>query len=44
MLRLSCDYLGMKFAGKILERAYEKGEVRKNQKALKKAYELGMSL
>jgi multimeric flavodoxin WrbA len=44
MLHLSCDYLGMKFAGKILARAYEKGEIRKNQKTLKKAYEVGMSL
>jgi multimeric flavodoxin WrbA len=44
MLRLSCDYLGIKYAGKILVKAYEKGEIIKNQKALKKAYELGMSL
>jgi multimeric flavodoxin WrbA len=44
MLRLSFDYLGMKFAGKILVKAYEKGEIKKNQKALEKAYELGASL
>jgi hypothetical protein len=44
MLRLSCDYLGIKYVGKVLVKAYEKGEIRKNQKALKKAYELGMSL
>lgn len=44
MLRLSFDYLGMKFAGKVLAKAYEKGEVRKNQKALKEAYDLGTSL
>jgi hypothetical protein len=44
MLRLSCDYLGMKFADKILARAYEKGEIKKDQKALKKTYEFGMSL
>ena len=44
MLRLSCDYLGMKFAGKILVKAYEKGEIQKNQKALRKAFDLGMSL
>jgi hypothetical protein len=44
MLRLSCDYLGMKFAGKVLAKAYGKGEIRKNQKTLKKAYEVGMSL
>ncbi len=28
------DYLGMKFAGKILAKAYERGEVKKDQKAL----------
>jgi multimeric flavodoxin WrbA len=44
MLRRSCDYLGMKFAGKILARAFEKGEIKKDQKALKKAYDLGVSL
>ena len=44
MLRLSCNYLGMKFAGMVLARAYEKGEIKKNQKALTKAYELGISL
>jgi multimeric flavodoxin WrbA len=44
MLRLSCDYLGMKFAGKVLVKAYEKGEIRKNQKAMKKAYIFGTSL
>jgi len=43
MLHLSCDYLGMIFAGKVLAKAYEKGEITKNQKALKKAYELGIS-
>ncbi len=44
MLRLSCDYLGMKYEGKVLAKAYEKGEIRKNQNALKKAYDLGVSL
>jgi multimeric flavodoxin WrbA len=44
MLRLSCDYLGMKFAGKVLVKAYEKGEIKKNQKALKKAFHFGTSL
>ena len=44
MLRLSCDYLGMKFVGKVLARAYEKGEIKENQKALTKANELGVSL
>ena len=44
MLRLSCDYLGMKFVGKVLVKAYEKGEIKKDQNALIKAYELGTSL
>ena len=44
MLRLSCDYLGMKFAGKVLAKTYEKGEILKNQKAMKKAYIFGTSL
>jgi len=44
MLRLSCDYLGMKFAGKILAKAYEREEIKKDQKALRKAFEFGASL
>jgi len=44
MLRLSCDYLGMKFASKVLAKAYEKGEILENEKALKKAFEFGRSL
>jgi multimeric flavodoxin WrbA len=44
MLRLSCDYLGMKFSEKILAKAYERGEIKKDQKALRKAFEYGMSL
>ena len=44
MLRLSCDYLGMKFAGKVLAKAYEKGEILQNRKALRKAFEFGRSL
>jgi len=43
MFRLSFDYLGMKFAGKILVKAYEKGEVKEDRKGLKRAYELGTS-
>ncbi len=30
MLHLSCDYLGMKFAGKALAKAYEEREISKN--------------
>ncbi len=44
MLRLSCHYLGMKFAGKVLGKAYEKGEIKEDKKALRKAYELGRAL
>jgi len=44
MLWLSFDYLGMKYAGKVLVKAYEKGEIKKNQKALGKAFEFGISL
>jgi multimeric flavodoxin WrbA len=44
MFHLSCDYLGMKFAGKVLAKAYEKGEIKKNQKALKKTFYFGISL
>jgi hypothetical protein len=34
----------MKYVGKVLAKAYEKGEIKKNQKALKKAYEFGILL
>jgi hypothetical protein len=44
MFRMSFDYSGMKFAGKILVTAYEKGEIGKNKKELKRAYDLGLSL
>ncbi len=44
MLRLSCDYLGMKFTGKVLVKVYERGEIKKDQKALRKAFEFGASL
>lgn len=44
MFRMSFDYLGIEFAGKILGTAYEKGEIEQDQKELRKAYALGMSL
>jgi len=44
MFRKSFDYLGMEFGGKVLATAYEKAEVAKNRKELRKAYELGISL
>ena len=44
MFRVSFDYLRMKYAGKLLVKAYEKGEVKKDQKTLKKAYDFGILL
>ena len=44
MFRMSFDYLEMKFVGKILVTAFEKGEIAKDKKAMKKAYDLGVSL
>jgi len=37
-------YLEMKFPGKILATTYEKGEAAQNEKAMKRAYDLGASL
>jgi hypothetical protein len=34
----------MEFAGKILATAYERGEIKENEKELKKAYDFGISL
>ena len=44
MFRKSFEYLGMEFAGEVLVKAYEKGEVAENQRELEKAYEFGASL
>ena len=44
MFRMSFDYLGIDFAGKVLGTAYEKGEIEQDKRELKKAYDLGMSL
>ncbi len=44
MFRMSFEYLGMTYAGCILAKAYERGEVRDNEEELKRAYELGASL
>lgn len=44
MFRMSFEYLGMMFFGSILVRAYERGEVKNNEKDMKRAYELGLSL
>lgn len=44
MFRLSFKYLGMEFVGKILATAYERGEIKDNEKELLKAYDLGASI
>ena len=44
MFRMSFEYLRMTYAGSILVKAYERGEVRDNKEDLKRAYELGASL
>ena len=44
MFRLSFDYLGMIFAGMVLAKAYENGEIRNSQKELERAYKFGASL
>jgi multimeric flavodoxin WrbA len=44
MFKMSFDYLGMEFVGKILATAYERGEIRENQEELNNAYEFGASL
>jgi hypothetical protein len=44
MFRMSFDYLEMKFAGKMLVTAYEKGEIGRNRKELQKAYDLGRKI
>ncbi len=44
MFHMSFDYLGIEFIGKILAEAYERGEIKNNEKELRKAYELGISM
>ena len=44
MFRKSFDYIGVKFSGKILAEAYERGEVKGNKEVMKSAYDLGASL
>jgi len=44
MFRMSFEYLGMEFAGKVLVKAYEKGEILTNKREMERAYELGASL
>jgi multimeric flavodoxin WrbA len=44
MFRMSFEYLEMTFAGSILAKAYEQGEIGENPADLKSAYDLGTSL
>jgi len=44
MFRKSFEYIGMEFAGAILPKAYERGQIKENHEELKKAYEFGKSL
>ena len=44
MFRLSFEYLGVEFAGKVLVKAFDKGAIRKHPKKLKEAFLLGCSL
>jgi multimeric flavodoxin WrbA len=44
MFKMSFEYLGMNFAGSLLAKAYEKGEIRNNLTDLTKAYNLGKAL
>lgn len=43
MFRMSFDFLGIEFAGKILAEAYERGEIKDNHEVLKTAYDLGVA-
>ena len=44
MFKMSFEYLGLSFAGSILAKAYERGEIRNSPVALDRAYSLGKSL
>ena len=44
MFKMSFEYLGMSFAGSILAKAYERGEIKNNPAELTKAYDLGKSI
>lgn len=44
MFRMTFDYLGIEFTGKVLATAYEEGEIKENQQELKNAYDFGISL
>jgi len=44
MFQKSFHYLGMEFAGALLPKAYERGEIKQNQEELERAREFGRSL
>jgi hypothetical protein len=44
MFLKSFNYVGMAFAGSILAKAYERGEIRDKADDLRRAYQLGRSL
>ncbi len=44
MFRMSFKFLEMKFVGKVLATANERGEIKNDKKKLKEAFELGVSL
>jgi multimeric flavodoxin WrbA len=44
MFRMSFEYLHMELMGQILATAYEREEIKENEKELKKAYDLGISV
>jgi multimeric flavodoxin WrbA len=44
MFRKSFCYVGMEFLGAVLPKAYERGDIKKNQEELRKAYDFGSSL
>jgi len=44
MFRMSFDFLEMEFAGTIVAAAYERGEIKEDEKTLRNAYDLGASL
>ena len=42
--KMSFEYLGMSFAGSLLAKAYERGEIKNNPAELGRAYDLGKSI
>ena len=44
MFRMGFDYLGIEFKGRVLATAYERAEIKSDEKQLRKAHDLGLSL